>query len=82
MTEVDLIAGVEPNTVTSEVDVYVHESEVHPMLLLELSEDVTTGSTMRTFSGEYLIFLSTKPFRVRNDPPRQVFFFRFRRAAV
>lgn len=54
MTEVDLIPGIEPNFVTSQVEVYVHETRVHPMLVLELNEELASGNTIQTFMGKLM----------------------------
>ena len=52
MEEEDLNLGFEPNVVTSEVEVFVKERQMQPMLVLELSDDVSTGNTVMTFMGK------------------------------
>ena len=48
MEEKDLGLGFEPKVVTSEVEVFVKETNVHPMLVLELKAE----NEMKTFMGK------------------------------
>ena len=56
MEEKDLDHGMEPNVVTSEVEVFVKESNVAPMLVLELNDEFACEATMMTFMGKIIFF--------------------------